>query len=304
MFVDQGSGMAKERFSFPDLKEGSVIEYIYTIYSGSVFNLHSWDFQGEYPHLLSIYSVTFPAVFNYVITYQGSLTGKRTDYSGNAQMSVGNYTIRAPNFTSQWQVKDVPAFKEEPFISAPGNYVDGIRFQLSEYTDLRTGRRKKNLDSWARLNEALYKAKAFGGIMTTSSHWLRKELKTIVGDSINEMDKARVLFTYVRDHFISTGRSVFSDEDVSLRDIFKARKGSVAEINLLLTAMLRESDVVADAVILSTRDNGYINPTLSIVENFNYVVVRCKIGGKAYFLDASEPRLGLLYLPENQGQSR
>ena len=212
-------------------------------------------------------------------------------------MTIGSYVVRTEAYIIHWEMKDVPAFKKEPFMSTTDSYVSGIRFQLSEYTELNTKRRKKYLGDWKELNEDLYKSKAFGGIMTTSSHWLRKELRTIVEDSVNQMDKARVLFAFVRDHFTSAGRGYLSDDDISLKGIFKARKGSVAEINLLLTAMMREGGISADAVILSTRDNGVINPYYPIIENFNYVVVRCRIGGSTYFLDASEPRSGFGHLP-------
>jgi hypothetical protein len=194
-------------------------------------------------------------------------------------------------------MKDVPAFKEEPYISAPGNYVSGIRFQLSEYPDLEKKKEIKVLNTWDVVNKELYKSKSFGGIMTASSHWLRKELRTIVDDSVNGMDKARAVYAYVRDHFTNTGRNFVGDEDQSPKDLFKSHKGSVAEINLLLTAMLREERLTADAVILSTRDNGLINPYYPVMENFNYVVVRLKAGSDTYYLDASEPRMGFGHLP-------
>jgi hypothetical protein len=88
-------------------------------------------------------------------------------------------------------------------------------------------------------------------------------MRTIVDDSVNGMDKARAAYAYVRDHFTNTGRNVIADDDQSLKDIFKSHKGSVAEINLLLTAMLREEGLTADAVILSTRDNGGVRSELS-----------------------------------------
>jgi Domain of Unknown Function with PDB structure (DUF3857) len=297
MFLEADAGELKERFSFPDVKEGSVIEYVYSIYAGSTLNLNLWNFQGAYPRIHSSYTVTFPVVFNYVVSKQGSLPVTRVNDSMKILMTIGSYVVRTEAYIIHWEMRDVPAFKEEPFMSTTDSYVSGIRFQLSEYTEFDTKRRKKFLGDWKELNQDLYKSKAFGGIMTTSSHWLRKELRTIVEDSVNEMDKARALFAFVRDHFTSTGRSYLSDDDISLKDIFKARKGGVAEINLLLTAMLREGGISADAVILSTRDNGVINPYYPIIENFNYVVVRCRIGGRIYFLDASEPRSGFGHLP-------
>jgi len=298
MFLDSGENeRMKERWTFSNVREGSIIEYVYSIYNTSIYTLPSWDFQGEYPRLKSDYTVTFPIVFNYVVTKQGSAPRPQSYDSVRKKIAAGRFTVQAMTYTIHWEMKDVPPFKEEPFTSSMNDYVTGIRFQLSEYMSPLTKRREKVNDSWKRLNDDLYKRDAFGGIMTANSHWLRKEVRSIIEDSLSDIDKARVLFSYIRDHFVSTGRSLLSDDGLTLKDIFKARQGTVAEINLLLTALMREAGLTADAVILSTRDNGRINPTYPITERFNYVIVRIAIGGKDYFLDATEPRLGFGRLP-------
>ncbi|HEV2479344.1 MAG TPA: hypothetical protein VGS79_06760, partial [Puia sp.] len=69
------------------------------------------------------------------------------------------------------------------------------------------------------------------------------------------------------------------------------------EINLLLTAMLRDEGLKADAVILSTRGNGVINPYYPLLWNLNYVVVRLRMGGRDYFLDATDRHLGFGKIP-------
>lgn len=298
IFLDKESGDEyKYRISFPNISEGSIIEYSYSLFSRTLYTFHPWKFQGEYPRLKSTYRMTFPQAFNYVVIKQGILPMLREDLTKDTLYVVGRYTIRTKAYTIIWEMNDVPAFKEEPYISAPSDLVSGVRFQLSEYTNLETGRRQKVQSTWEEINKDLYKSKAFGGIMTTSSHWLRKEMRTIVADSVNGMDKARAAFAFVRDHFTSTGRSVIADEDQSLKDIFKSRKGSVAEINLILTAMLREEGLLADAVILGTRDHGQVSPTYPVADNFNYVIVRLRSGGRTYYLDASGPRLGFGQLP-------
>lgn len=298
IFMEETSGgLMKEKFSFPDVREGSIIEYIYTVYSNSIFTFHSWNFQGDYPCLKSWYRINFPEAFNYVVTTQGVSKVARKDDARDTVYGIGNFTIKTRCHDIQWEMDDVPAFKEEPYLSARDNYVAGLRFQLSQYPDLEKRKTVKVDNTWDVVNKELYKSKSFGGIMTTSSHWLRKEMRAIVADTVNAMDKARAVYAYVRDHFTNLGQKVVADEDQSLKDIFKSHKGSVAEINLLLTAMLREEGLSADAVILSTRDNGKIIPSYPVMDNFNYVVVRLKVGDETYFLDASEPRMGFGHLP-------
>ncbi|MES1221698.1 MAG: DUF3858 domain-containing protein, partial [Bacteroidota bacterium] len=85
--------------------------------------------------------------------------------------------------------------------------------------------------------------------------------------------------------------------DQTLKNLVKTRNGNVAEINLLLTALLKHEDIDADPVILSTRSHGYTFPLYPLLNKFNYVVSRAKIEETSYYLDASEPRLGFGNLP-------
>ena len=60
-----------KKFTFPNIKEGSIIEYEYTLKSDFIFNLQPWEFQGEYPRLWSEYNVAMPSFYNYVTLTQG-----------------------------------------------------------------------------------------------------------------------------------------------------------------------------------------------------------------------------------------
>ncbi|MBS1935118.1 MAG: DUF3857 domain-containing protein, partial [Bacteroidetes bacterium] len=59
VFTDKASkNYIIKKFTFPAVKEGSVIEYSYTQSSDFFFNLQPWEFQGGYPRLWSEYEVT------------------------------------------------------------------------------------------------------------------------------------------------------------------------------------------------------------------------------------------------------
>src|ERR1700677_1920255 len=55
-----------EKFTFPALKEGAILEYSYTQQSPFLFNLQPWEFQGAYPCLWSEYQVDMPNFYKYV----------------------------------------------------------------------------------------------------------------------------------------------------------------------------------------------------------------------------------------------
>ena len=70
-----------------------------------------------------------------------------------------------------------------------------------------------------------------------------------------------------------------------VRTAYKNNKGNVAEINLMLTAMLRYAGVEANPVLLSTRRNGiamFPNRTA-----YNYVVAGVEVKDNVILLDAT-----------------
>src|SRR5258706_11290559 len=60
-----------KKFTLPNIKEGSIIEFEYTIISDYLQNLQPWEFQGSYPRLWSEYNLSLPEFFNYVFLTQG-----------------------------------------------------------------------------------------------------------------------------------------------------------------------------------------------------------------------------------------
>jgi hypothetical protein len=60
-----------KKFTFPALKEGSIIEYSYKVKSDFFFNLQPWTFQGSYPILWSQYDAGILEFFKYSILSQG-----------------------------------------------------------------------------------------------------------------------------------------------------------------------------------------------------------------------------------------
>ncbi|MBP9212071.1 MAG: hypothetical protein KBF97_04670, partial [Bacteroidetes bacterium] len=77
----------------------------------------------------------------------------------------------------------------------------------------------------------------------------------------------------------------------------EAKKGSSADITMLLISMLRAAGLQSDPVILSTRDNGMIQDLYPIISQFNYVVARVIVGKKTMFIDATNPLRPIDLLP-------
>lgn len=81
-----------KKFSFPAVKEGSIIEYSYTIKSNFLFNLQPWSFQSRYPCLWSEYNAGIPEFFKYEITSQGH----QSLFINKTTQSHVQYNFRVP----------------------------------------------------------------------------------------------------------------------------------------------------------------------------------------------------------------
>lgn len=293
-----------KKFTFPNVKEGSIIEFEYTVKSDFLRNLQPWEFQGTYPRLWSEYNLRLPYFFNYVFLMQGYLPyavndRKTGSMSYNILASEGTgaserYTIQSSITDYRWVIKEAPAMKEESYTSTIDNYISKIEFQLSEYRQPLIY--KRIMGTWPSLSEDLMKSEYFGEALSKNNGWLKDVVKPLIDGANNNNQKARNIYSWVRDN-ITTTSSGGVHLDQSLKNVIKTRNGSVPEVNLLLAAMLRYADIAADPVILSTKSHGFIYPLYPLLTRFNYVVCRATVEGKQFFLDATEPRLAFGSLP-------
>ncbi len=202
--------------------------------------------------------------------------------------------LDAKVYIYEWAMKDIPGLKPEKFISSYKNYISKIEFQLSfvKYPDQPP---KGFFNTWADVSRLLLEDEDFGVQLNKPGNWMDEEVKAMVSGEVNDLDKAKKILDYLKKNFTCTGNGIFLTDN--LKNTFRNKKGNVADINLLLTYILKHEKITAEPVILSTRSNGYINELYPIIEKFNYVICETVIDGKRYYLDASQPKLGFKYLP-------
>lgn len=288
-----------KKFTLPNIKEGSIIEFQYEVRSDYIRNLQPWAFQGEHPVLWSEYTVSIPQFFSYAFLAQGYQpffirdSKNRTETFRVADTRSAGATEREALTTGitdyKWIMKDVPALKEEGFTSTLNNHIAKIEFQL---TEIREPLRYRNImGTWSDLAKELLDADYFGSQLSKDNNWLGDVEKPLLSGAKTKVEMASRIYAYLRDNFTCTDHS---DRylNQTLKNVLKSRNGSVSEINLLLTAMLRYADIQADPVILSTRSHGYTYSLYPLVSRFNYVISQAVIENKTYYFDASVPRLG------------
>ncbi len=313
-----------KKFTFPALKEGSIIEYSYEVKSDYFTNLQSWTFQGQYPVLWSQYETEIPDFFKYVTLSQGyhpfhiqnkeksnisfqftEHVERETNRTGAATSSgINNFKISGILEHSTWIMKDVHALKEESFTTTLRNAVSKIEFQLNQVAFPNTSP-KDYMNSWQKVASELMDDEKFGLPIDRANNWMDDEVETIVANAKTQKEKAAKIFEYVRDNFTHNDiDGIYITKN--LKDILKNKNGSIADINMLLIAMLRSQKMPASPVILSTRDNGFANEYYPLLNRYNYLIAKVEIDNAEIFLDATIKHLEFGKLPTKvyNGQAR
>jgi Domain of Unknown Function with PDB structure (DUF3857)/Transglutaminase-like superfamily/Domain of Unknown Function with PDB structure (DUF3858) len=299
----------EEKFTLPGVKEGSIIEYTYTVTSDYNFNLPSWTFQREeYPCLWSEYQVDIPEALFYVLVKQGvhpyaidkgtegresfRLTKKETALTGTDDaLEVSANTVK-----HHWAIKDVPALHEERYLSTPRNYLDKIDFQLAKTYDGQDYHDVHN--SWKQTTKELLEREDFGLPLNEEDDQIAQTVTKVTAGSSDALQAARAIYYYVSSHF--TCNDYYNNRlKTTLRDVMKKNGGTVGDINLLLIAMLRKAGLQADPVVLSTREYGFNLASYPILQRLNYVIARLVVDGHVYYLDAAHSQLGFGQLAGN-----
>jgi hypothetical protein len=294
------------KFTFPNVKEGCIVEYEYKTTSDFIENLDPWHFQGESPVLWSEFKLSVPQFFTYTFLSHGyrpmaiNDTKNRTaDFNisdSRTASSTERYHLSSGVTDYRWVMKDVPELKKESYTSSLKNHISGIEFQLTSSNYPLTVHDYRN--TWPALVKELLQSSYFGEALDKNNNWLSDEIKPLLVGTASETEKAKKIYAYVRDNFTCTDHSAFAIQQ-SLKNVMKAKKGSVSEINLLLTAMFRYAGLQSFPVILSTTDHGFAWEYYPMITAFNYVVSQCIADGQPVYLDASYPRLGFAkLLPE------
>ena len=300
-----------KKFSMPAVKEGSIIEYNYTIKSDFLFNLPSWEFQSaDCPTLFTEYNVTIPGMLSYMSIFQG-FHNFSIDKSGegfeNYTLRIfkpigGSYTgdkeevlsVSTPTSIHRWVMNNLPAFNVENYISSPVNFIDKISFQLYQTYDGEKNHDVSN--NWAKASEELLKREDFGKTLHDENGWMDNALQDLLNGEKDSIIIARKIYKYVQDNFTCTNTNdKFIKTD--LPDVFRKKSGTVGDINLLLTAMLVHKNIPAVPVLLSTRSAGRIPQNYPMLDRLNYVVCKININATDYFLDATTSFLPFGKLP-------
>jgi len=288
----------RKKFTFPKAQAGSIIEYRYVLETPFMFNLPDWEFQDRIPTLHSEYTVKMIPFYEYSFLAQG--IGKFTAQSSRPDTKVrefGNVTkaygtnvgngIEFRDMIHKYLMKDVPAFRDETYITSVNDYIMKIDFQLARI-NYPNGTKKDIITTWEDMVESYMKSDHFGKYMNRSKKEAAKFLKSHPEIAGMEMDeKARFLVNFVKKNYEWDG-FYLKYARKSPKEFQEQKTGSSSEINLYLTALLKAAGIKATPVLVSTREHGRVHVKYPYEHFFNHVLVLVNTPSEEYLADASD----------------
>jgi hypothetical protein len=278
----------QQKFAMPDVKPGSIIEYVYEVTSQYFFNLRDWEFQWSIPVLYSQYETRMVPFYEYTWSLQGKKSFDYYDtYEDNSNFKKTFYSIEYYDMVYKFGMKNNPAFVDEEFIPSREDFITKLDFQLSGMFDL-SGVKINIMTTWPDLVKDYEKHSDFGRYVKKSGNSASKILDPDSLDGKTQMQKFQYIVNYAKNNFKwNSVNSQFADKSPS--DLIKDKIGNSAEINLWLVGALQEAGFEAYPVILSTRSHGKIQSDYPFSSSFNFVVAYAEVDGNPVLADATDP---------------
>jgi hypothetical protein len=271
-----------KKFAFPNVKIGSIIEYDYTYASPYIFNLQDWYFQDEIPVIWSELRTVIPEFYDFRKATGGYLLAAISEETQNNSLIAGTNNSYSNN-CQRIVFQNVPAFKDEKYITTPKDYLARVEFELRSI-HFPNSTVENFSSTWEKIAQLLMEDDNFG--LALNRHGIVKELT----EQINQADSLTVKINKAVQLIkkqMKWDESYGIYTNTTLREAFNKNQGNMAEINLLLVNLLRSAGIDANPVLFSTRQHGSVRLFYPMVYAFNGVLATVKVNGKDILIDAT-----------------
>lgn len=281
------------KFTLPNIKEGSVFTYSYSLVSPFIFKYKGWEFQGDIPKLYSEYNTSIPGNYHYNIKLVGALplSENKEVLKKNCISVNGGGTADCINTT--YVMENVPAFVEEGYMTTRSNYLSRIEYELKTLTQF-DGTKNHYTKLWKDVDRELRTDPNIGKQLNKSVSI--EDIGISIKTESDSLKIATSIYSQIQKNY-TWNKEFELFKNVSLKSIIKNKSGNSAEINILLINALKEVGLNVKPLLTSTRRNGLVTKIFPVLSDFNYIIAHLKIGKKVFLLDATEKYLPFGEIP-------
>ncbi|WP_299338255.1 DUF3857 domain-containing protein [uncultured Psychroserpens sp.] len=288
--------------TLPNIQDGCIIEYKYEIVSPFLaiddinfqyaIPIDKFDFSVSTPEYYRYNKQINPKAFYYPNLIESTKANSATIANKKnyiAKNTTPGTTISTGTFDYKEQVikaeeYNIPALKGEAFAGNMDNYRAKMSMELSAILNSYGAVEKSFSATWEKVSKSIYDDSDFGNQLNRSG-FFKDEVAALASKANNDFQKAFLLQSFVKSKVKWNGVYGFRAQK-GTRKAYIEGEGNVADINLLLIAMLRSQGVNANPVLVSTRNNGI--PLYPTRKGFNYVICMVESQDSYALLDATD----------------
>ena len=283
----------RRKFSIPQVKAGTVIEYKYKITSDYIYNVPVLYFQSHIPIKSSYMEVSIPEYFRFN-------SNLKQHERLNLVRDVENITIPGTdisyaNEVMKFSISDMPALKKEPYVWCINDHRAGIDYEI---TAIDMPMYKKNFSvDWADVNNAI-KNSEFNSQFKTKNPYKAEVAEIIAKTEGNDRERITQILRLVQNKIKWDGTRRFLSENIS--KAVKDGAGSSADKNFVLAGALRDAGYNVSAVLMSTREQGRLPLTHASQDKIETFIIRVNLpNGSHVYLDGASIFSNYNVLPTN-----
>lgn len=277
------------KFAFENVKDGSVVEYKYSVLSPYVWSVDKVTVEDNVPTRRFDYVLDFPKYLGFNIDYKGSLTPKNRDVA-DKNIYGGEY------YTYRFGYENIPPYRDEKYVHNLDNYRTSIRAELNSTNITRVpgayesgdlGGFKSYAVSWNDIRKQLYDSEYFGEQLKKKS-LVKELLPADIKNISSPVEKAAAIQKFVEKNYTwNNYYTVGAEDGKGIKNLLETKVGSSGEINLLMILLMRSAGLDAQPIVLSTIGRGLLLDHSPSLNQLNYVLALLDIEGKAVIYDAT-----------------
>ena len=267
-------------FTFPEVRRGSIVEYVCEEEDDRPFPSGEWEFQRDLPVMTSIYTITVPASMffgqpNGAAEWKWNFkTYNHPDIGKPSYVSRFGQTGLALNFedTFTWRLDSIPAFDAEVSMPPASLFKGYTVFAPSEW------KKWDDASSWyffEIFNPSFVITDSIGEV----SEELTKKDPTEI-EKINSIVRFIEGTQYGPDS-AGSGNLLPDYPQTVLEDQY----GDGKDLAILMISLLKAAGITAEPALLVTRSEGEVDPAFPCWQ-FNHMIVRAMdSSGTVFWLD-------------------
>ena len=279
------SYLTEVAFAIPAVKKGSVFEVTYVQGHVGNYSLPGWSFNAAVPVIQSRLRIGFiDAMIYHTQSRINNVKVEAVTKSFKATVLVGmgtEFDGRETTFTAN----NVSAVPDEPYMNCRENYENRLDFQIKDHSPFWTFF-IEGINSYPEFEKLIMGHQLTDNLDAPGIP--KQQWQSVINENMTPVEKVKAIFELVRNHMEwNNVTTAFGGGQNNW--VWKDKKGSSAEINVLLISILKKAGIDAKPALVPARASGYPCIDYPMYAKFKSMLAYVDLGkGETYLLDASD----------------